>query len=196
MIWSWLIATLAVVGDGGAGVSPPAAVLQPGEILLLEILFQPAAATTVTGLDACLDFDPAVFDDPTVTAHFITAGEMTDFSFGNGWPGHPDSYHYERIALMGDTGWEVDATPHAVYSISFPVKSDAAAGDTVIAFTPGFITFSDAEGELLDPLLIEPGTYTIGPVATPTPAVVPTTGPAALLLLLLVLTLGLRRRMN
>ncbi len=173
-----------MIETGAVMIMPPEAVIHPGEELEITIVFSPGTNTTVTGLDACLDFDPQVFDEPSVTQHFITEEEMSDFSMGNSWTGHPDSFHYERIAMPSDTGWTVfDETDYYVYSITFPVKSNPVMGQTAITFTQNFITFSDQYGEILDPTQITEGNYNVAslnsptPVQTQTPTPVPTAAP-------------------
>ncbi len=169
----------ASAGDGSVTFQPATGILTRGQELAVSVMFDPMASTIVTGLDACVDFDPAVFNDPVITAENITDREMTNTSYGNNWPGHPDSYHYQRIALPGTTGWHVYAGQRVVYELEFTVRADAPSGQTVLTFTPGFITFSDAGGELLAPDGIGQGMYDIPPVSTATPTMTATINPTA-----------------
>lgn len=164
-----ILMAMMIPALGSVWMEPSTGSALVGSSLVVTITFDPNQTTTVTGLDACLDFDPTVFEDPAIQQHFISDTEMTNFSIENEWENHPDSFHYQRLKLPNNTGWAVAAGANPVYSLVFPIKLDAPIGWTTITFTQSFITFTDQNGELLDPGQIGSGSYYISPVVTETP---------------------------
>ena len=110
------------------------------------MMVDPNRDTTIIALDAAIQYDTAVFNQPTFTGDFVTG--MIDDSQGNAWAGHPDGYHYSKFALTG--GWEVTDTPTAIYELTFILKPDAPVGPATIQYVGGFIGFSDVGGDFLD----------------------------------------------
>ncbi len=119
--------------------------ITPGGRVTVNVIIQPSAALSVWGIDAYIQYDPAVLGVPTLTdlrndaAHSWQANAVNARydTTGATW-----KVQYSKGTFTGP-GWSVSGS-QTVYQLDFPVKTGVSVGSTTLSFLSGFVTILDA----------------------------------------------------